>query len=213
MKKIKLISVGGCGVEIVNSIVEKIEKDVTTINISPNYSDHCFSKSDIKFTIGDEITSGLGCGGNIEQGEKIATENLLKIDMLLKDTEFLFLVAGLGGGTGTGITPLIANRAKRKNIFSIGIVTFPAYFEGEKRKNIAKEGIKQLKDNLDVLVIIKEDNLKKYKSMVKFFEYIDGLAGKIIVDMIKLLKKYGKIDKQNSLRISKKYNIEILFFT
>ena len=158
MVDFKIIALGGAGVSIVNNYIENYE-DINTIVISPNIDDINFSNCSTKMLIGDNITNGLGCSANPEIGKKAVLISKNKIEKVVKNTETVILVAGLGGGTGTGEITEIAKITKELKIKTIAIVTFPFLFEGKKRINVAKNCIEELQNN-----VVKNEELLQQKS-------------------------------------------------
>ncbi len=162
--KIKVIGVGGGGnnavIRIINDKVQNIETYLVNTEMS------ILKRYNIKnvLQIGKETTKGLGAGSDEEIGEKSAIESREDIIKMLQNTDMLFLTAGMGGGTGTGAIPIIAEIAKEMNILTVGIVTKPFTFEGKKRMIRANMGIEKLKSKVDALIVILNDNLFKVVS-------------------------------------------------
>ena len=163
MEKLKIIALGGAGVKIVNNYIENY-KNINTVVISPNINDINFYKCTTKILVGDNITNGLGCSANPEIGKKAVLISKNKIEKVVKNTETVILVAGLGGGTGTGEITEIAKITKELKIKTIAIVTFPFLFEGKKRINVAKNCIEELQNNVEELIVVKNEELLQQKS-------------------------------------------------
>ncbi|MBS9776173.1 MAG: cell division protein FtsZ [Fusobacterium sp.] len=157
--KIKVIGVGGGGGNAINDMVYSGVKGVEFIAANTDRQDLEKSLADIKLQIGEKLTRGLGAGADPYVGKEAAEEDKEKIEELLKGTDMLFITAGMGGGTGTGAAPVIAGIAKALGVLTVAVVTKPFSFEGKKRKNNADEGIKNLKENVDSLVVIPNDKL------------------------------------------------------
>uniref|UniRef100_A0A6P4BHZ1 cell division protein FtsZ homolog 2-2, chloroplastic n=1 Tax=Ziziphus jujuba TaxID=326968 RepID=A0A6P4BHZ1_ZIZJJ len=159
--KIKVIGVGGGGSNAVNRMIESsmkgvefwiVNTDVQAMRMSPVFHEH-------RLQIGQELTRGLGAGGNPEIGMNAAKESKESIEEALYGSDMVFVTAGMGGGTGTGGAPVIAGVAKSMGILTVGIVTTPFSFEGRKRAVQAQEGIAALRDNVDTLIVIPNDKL------------------------------------------------------
>ena len=157
--KIKVIGVGGAGNNAVNTMVDHNMEKVEFISINTDNQALHNSKAQTKLRIGEKITKGLGAGANPEIGEKAAEENREEIAALLKDTDMVFVTAGMGGGTGTGAAPIVAKIAKDMGILTVAVVTKPFAFEGMKRSNAAKKGVDSLKEFVDALIVIPNDKL------------------------------------------------------
>ncbi len=158
---IKVIGVGGGGGNAVNRMVDSGVASVEFISI--NTDDHVLqmSKANQKIHIGEKLTHGKGAGSQPAIGEKAATENEDEIAAVLKDTDMVFITAGMGGGTGTGAAPIVARIAKNMGILTVAIVTKPFAFEGKHRMQQAEAGIEELRKNVDSLVIVPNERLKK----------------------------------------------------
>ncbi|XP_039016072.1 cell division protein FtsZ homolog 2-1, chloroplastic-like isoform X3 [Hibiscus syriacus] len=159
--KIKVIGVGGGGSNAVNRMIESAMKgvefwivntDVQALKMSPVFPEH-------RLQIGQELTRGLGAGGNPEIGMNAAKESKESVEHALYGTDMVFVTAGMGGGTGTGGAPVIAGVAKSMGILTVGIVTTPFSFEGRRRAVQAQEGIAALRENVDTLIVIPNDKL------------------------------------------------------
>ncbi|HEY8361505.1 MAG TPA: cell division protein FtsZ [Tissierellaceae bacterium] len=157
--KIKVLGVGGGGNNAVNRMVECGVRGVDFIALNTDKQALNSSKADIKLQIGEKLTRGLGAGANPEIGAKAAEENRNEIAEVLKGADMVFITAGMGGGTGTGAAPIVAEIAKELGILTVGVVTKPFSFEGPRRAKHAEQGIEQLKTKVDTLVIIPNDRL------------------------------------------------------
>ncbi|HPP88261.1 MAG TPA: cell division protein FtsZ [bacterium] len=159
--KIKVLGVGGGGGNAVYRMMMKQMKGAEFFVINTDLQVLKLMSSDklYKIQIGSKITKGLGAGANPEKGRKAALEDKDKIVEILQNTDMVFVTAGMGGGTGTGAAPVIAAIAKDMGILTIGVVTKPFSFEGSHRMRQAEEGIKELKNNVDSLIVISNQNL------------------------------------------------------
>ncbi|MCM8771709.1 MAG: cell division protein FtsZ [Candidatus Omnitrophica bacterium] len=175
---IKVVGVGNCGGKIVSRIYEQKINGVQFIAVSTNARALENTKADIKILIGEKTIQGIGTGGDPEKGRIAANEDKEKISEVLKNTKILFLIAGLGKGTGTGGAPVIAKIAKDLGALTISLVTTPFELEGEKSLNLAKEGLNNLLKNVDTLIHI---------SNQKLFEIVD--------ENIPAIEAFSKIDE------------------
>ena len=157
---IKVVGVGGGGGNAVNRMIESGMAGVEFISINNDAQALRNSKATEKIVIGDKLTKGRGAGGNPERGQKAAEESRDEIAAAIKGCQMIFIAAGMGGGTGTGAAPVVAQVAKEQNILTVGIVTKPFEFEGKKRMEQAEKGIAMLKDNVDALVVIQNERLR-----------------------------------------------------
>ena len=158
---IKVIGVGGGGNNAVNRMIEEQMKGVEFIAVNTDKQALRKSQSERVIAIGEKTTRGLGAGANPDVGAKAAEESKDEILDAIKGADMVFVTTGMGGGTGTGATPVIARLAKDMGILTIGVVTKPFAFEGRKRMDIAEDGIKKLSDNVDSLIIIPNERLKQ----------------------------------------------------
>lgn len=157
---IKVIGVGGGGGNAVNRMIEAELQGVDFISVNTDAQALKNSKATQKVVIGDKLTKGRGAGGSPEKGQRAAEESREDIAALIKGSQMVFIAAGMGGGTGTGAAPVVAQVAKEQNILTVGIVTKPFSFEGRKRMEQAEMGIAALRDNVDALVVIPNERLK-----------------------------------------------------
>jgi cell division protein FtsZ len=157
---IKVIGVGGGGTNAVNRMIECGLQGIEFIAVNTDLQDlgeKC--KAPIKLQIGRKLTGGRGAGGNPEKGEKAANEDYENIREYVKGTDMIFVTAGMGGGTGTGAAPVIAKAAKEEGALTVGVVTKPFGFEGSFKMNLAEEGIKKLRETVDTLITIPNQQL------------------------------------------------------
>ena len=150
---IKVIGIGDAGNHIVNRMIEEKVKNVTFVQINTDVQILKVSKTKNVIQIGRETTQGLGTGTDVARGERAAVENKDDIKQALQGSDMVFLTAGMGGGTGTGAIPVVAQTAKELGILTIGIVTKPFSFEGKKRQLRAEQGIEELRRIVDALII------------------------------------------------------------
>jgi cell division protein FtsZ len=156
---IKVVGIGGGGVNAVNRMIEVGLKGVEFIAINTDAQALLMSDADVKLDIGRELTRGLGAGANPEVGGKAADDHAEEIEEVLKGADMVFVTAGEGGGTGTGGAPVVARIARSIGALTIGVVTRPFSFEGRRRANQAEEGISGLRDEVDTLIVIPNDRL------------------------------------------------------
>jgi len=177
--QIKVIGVGGGGNNAVNRMIEASLKGVQFVAINTDKQALFNSKAEFKIQIGEKLTRGLGAGANPEVGEKAAEESRDDIYQALQGSDMVFITAGMGGGTGTGAAPIVADVAKEMGILTVGVVTKPFTFEGRRRMLHADHGINALKDKVDTLVTIPNDRLlqviEKRTSIVDAFKIADDI--------------------------------------
>jgi len=187
---IKIIGVGGAGGNAIGTMIHYNLSGLEFAVANTNISDLKKSKAKVKLQLGRELTKGLGAGANPEVGRKAAEESREDIKNLLKDTDLLFLAAGMGGGTGTGATPIIASLAREMGILTIGIVSRPFKSEGRKRIVNAENGITKLRENVDTLIVIPNEKLNEIfpdMTVIDAFQKADNVlfeAAKAISDII-----------------------------
>ena len=157
--KILVVGVGGAGNNAVNRMVDQSIEGVELIGINTDQQALNLCKAETRVQIGEKLTKGLGAGAKPEIGEAAVQENREQITELVKEADMVFVTCGMGGGTGTGAAPIVAEIAKEQGILTVGIVTKPFSFEGKVRMNNAFSGIDRLKDNVDTLIIIPNDKL------------------------------------------------------
>ncbi len=157
---IKVVGVGGGGGNAVNRMVDAGIRNVEFVAINTDKAALYNSKASTKIQIGDKTTAGKGAGANPEMGRAAAEESKDEIAAAIRDADMIFLTAGMGGGTGTGAAPVVAQIAKELGILTVGIVTKPFAFEGKSRMTKAEEGIARLSEQVDSLVIIPNERLK-----------------------------------------------------
>ncbi len=156
---IKVVGIGGGGVNAVNRMIEVGLKGVEFIAVNTDAQALLMSDADVKLDIGRELTRGLGAGANPEVGRKAAEDHREEIEEVLKGADMVFVTAGEGGGTGTGGAPVVASIARKLGALTIGVVTRPFTFEGRRRAGQAEEGITSLRNECDTLIVIPNDRL------------------------------------------------------
>lgn len=156
---IKVVGVGGGGVNAVNRMIEEGLKGVEFVAVNTDSQALMFTDADVKLDIGREATRGLGAGANPEVGRTSAEDHKQEIEETLKGSDMVFVTAGEGGGTGTGAAPVVAGIAKKMDALTIGVVTRPFAFEGKRRTRQALEGIEQLRQVCDTVIVIPNDRL------------------------------------------------------
>ncbi|MFE3653249.1 MULTISPECIES: cell division protein FtsZ [unclassified Streptomyces] len=156
---IKVVGIGGGGVNAINRMIEVGLKGVEFIAINTDAQALLMSDADVKLDVGREMTRGLGAGANPDVGRKAAEDHREEIEEVLKGADMVFVTAGEGGGTGTGGAPVVANIARSLGALTIGVVTRPFTFEGRRRANQAEDGIASLREEVDTLIVIPNDRL------------------------------------------------------
>lgn len=156
---IKVVGVGGGGSNAVNRMIDAGIKNVQFIVANTDLQALGGSKAPVKIGIGSKLTGGLGAGGKPEVGEKAAQEDIDAISNAIKGADMVFITAGMGGGTGTGAAPIIAQAAKEQGILTVGVVTKPFHFEGRVKMRLAEDGIAKLHEQVDTLIVIPNQNL------------------------------------------------------
>ena len=159
LTNIKVIGVGGGGCNAINRMVRERVREIEFIAVNADTQALNLCKAPIKLQIGERITHGLGCGGDHNLGKRATEESREEIAQHIEGADMVFLACGMGGGTGTGGIPIIAEVAKYAGALTIGIVTRPFRFEGIHRRAVAEEGIRKLVDKVDTLIIIPNDHL------------------------------------------------------
>ena len=177
--QIKVVGVGGGGGNAVNRMVSEGLGGVEFITVNTDNQALMLSKSKIRVRIGDKLTRGLGAGGNPEIGRKAAEESADELYEVLRGADMVFIASGMGGGTGTGASPIVAQIAKELGSLTIGVVTRPFTFEGAKRHQSAEAGIEALKSQVDTLIVIPNDRLlqiaDKRSSLQQAFSLADDV--------------------------------------
>ena len=196
--RIKVIGVGGGGCNAVNRMIDEGLHGVEFIAVNTDAQALMDSKAQTRVRIGDKATRGLGAGGDPELGQKAAEESREELRQVIKGSDMVFVTAGLGGGTGTGGAPIVAEVAKEEGALTIGVVTRPFTFEGIKRAQSAEEGISKLRDSADTLIAIPNDRLlqivDKRASLQDAFKIADDVLRQGIQGISELITKPGLIN-------------------
>ena len=195
---IKVIGVGGGGNNVVNRMVRSGAQGVDFIAVNTDKQALNASSANYKLQIGEKLTGGKGAGSNPEIGRKAAEESRNQISKALEETDMVFVTAGMGGGTGTGAAPVVAEIARELGVLTVGVVTKPFGFEGRRRAQQAEAGIEELKDKVDSLVIIPNERLK-YASDQKItfanaFEIADDVLRQAVQSISDLIRDTGFIN-------------------
>jgi len=195
---IKVIGIGGAGNNAINRMVEAGLKGVEFIAVNTDAQALYLSKADKKIQIGEKLTKGLGAGANPEIGRKAAEESKDVVEEALKGADMIFITAGMGGGTGTGAAPIIAEVSKNLGILTVGVVTKPFSFEGKKRMANAEMGITDIKSNVDTLITIPNDRLltiaEKKTSIIEAFKLADDVLRQGVQGISDLIAVPGLIN-------------------
>ncbi len=196
--RIKVIGVGGGGSNAVNRMMEQGIQGVEFIAVNTDAQALMLSKAPTRVRLGEKLTRGLGAGGNPEIGRKAAEESADELYNVLKGADMVFVTAGMGGGTGTGAAPIVAQIAKESGALTIGVVTRPFTFEGMKRAQSAEQGIAKLKEHADTLIVIPNDRLlqlsDKRVSLQDAFRLADEVLHQGIQGISELITTPGLIN-------------------
>ena len=195
---IKVIGVGGAGNNALNRMVDSGIKNVEFIAVNTDRQALLLSKAATKIQIGEKITRGLGAGANPDIGAQAAEESKAEIAEVLRGADMVFVTAGMGGGTGTGAAPIVAQTAKDMGILTIGVVTKPFTFEGKKRQSQAERGVESLKGKVDTLVVIPNDKLlqiiDRKTSIVEAFKMADDVLRQGVQGISDLISVPGLVN-------------------
>ncbi|WP_335870529.1 cell division protein FtsZ [Bacillus sp. 2205SS5-2] len=195
---IKVIGVGGGGNNAVNRMIEHGVQGVEFIAVNTDAQALNLSKAEIKMQIGSKLTRGLGAGANPEVGKKAAEESKEQIEEALEGADMVFVTAGMGGGTGTGAAPVIAQIARDLGALTVGVVTRPFTFEGRKRATQAAGGISSMKESVDTLIVIPNDRLleivDKSTPMLEAFREADNVLRQGVQGISDLIAVPGLIN-------------------
>ena len=195
---IKVVGVGGAGNNVVNRMVKAGTTGVEFIAVNTDKQALSISNADRKIQIGEKITKGQGAGSDPDIGRRAAEESRNVISEALEDTDMVFITAGMGGGTGTGAAPTVADIAKDAGILTVGVVTKPFKFEGKRRMDQAMTGINELLGKVDSLLIIPNDRLKyatdQKVTLANAFEIADDVLHQAVTSISDLIKNTGFIN-------------------
>ena len=196
--KIKVIGVGGGGNNTVNRMIKAGITGIDFIAVNTDQQALRRSAAPTKLIIGEKLTKGRGAGANPEVGRKAAEESLDEITKIIEDADMVFVTTGMGGGTGTGASPVVAKAAKSRGILTVGVVTKPFAFEGEKRMAQAEAGIKELSEYVDALLVIPNERLKMVSetriTLMNAFEIADSVLTRGVQSISDLINKEGELN-------------------
>ena len=195
---LKVVGVGGAGNNVVNRMVKSGTQGVEFIAINTDKQALSVSNADQKIQIGEKMTHGQGAGSDPEIGKRSAEESRNDIAKALENADMVFITAGMGGGTGTGAAPIVAELAREAGILTVGVVTKPFKFEGKRRMDQANTGIKDLLEKVDSLLIIPNDRLKfatdQKITLANAFEIADDVLHQAVTSISDLIKNTGFIN-------------------
>ena len=196
--RIKVIGVGGGGNNVVNRMVRSGTRGVDFVAVNTDKQALNVSSATYKIQIGEKLTHGQGAGSDPEVGRKSAEESRAQISKALEDTDMVFITAGMGGGTGTGGAPIVAEIAREQRILTVGVVTKPFGFEGRRRMQQAEKGIEELQGKVDSLVIIPNERLKHATdqkiTFANAFEIADDVLRQAVQSISDLIRDTGFIN-------------------
>ncbi|MFA7244381.1 MAG: cell division protein FtsZ [Patescibacteria group bacterium] len=195
---IKVIGVGGSGGSVLTRMINSKLRGVEFIAINTDAQALAFNESPVKIQIGKDTTRGLGAGADPEVGRKAIEENKEEVYEALKGADMVFVTCGMGGGTGTGAAPFVADIAKELGALTVGVVTKPFSFEGQRRKKIAETGISEMKDKVDTIITIPNDRLlqviDKKTSLFDAFGVVDDVLRQGVQGIADLITLHGIIN-------------------
>jgi cell division protein FtsZ len=195
--KIKIIGVGGCGGNAIDTMTSTGIEGVEFIAVNTDKQDLANSLAIFKLQIGSKLTKGLGSGGNPEIGRSAAIEDQESLREIINGSDLLFITAGMGGGTGTGAAPYIAKLAKEKNILTIGVATLPFIYEGKIRRQQAEKGIEEFKKYVDTLIIIPNErvlDIIQDEDCCEGFKKVDQIIVEAVRGVSDLINKPGHMN-------------------
>ena len=198
LAKIKVIGIGGGGNNAVNRMIESGVQAVDFIVANTDSQVLNNSLAETKIQMGEQLTNGLGAGANPQIGKEAALESKDEIEAAIKDADMVFITCGMGGGTGTGAAPVVADIAQSAGALTVGIVTKPFSFEGKKRMQQALEGIKELKKHVDTLIVVPNDRLReiidKSTPLLDSFKEVDNVLRRGVQSISDLIAVAGLIN-------------------
>jgi cell division protein FtsZ len=196
--RIKVMGIGGSGTTAVSRMSELGIRGVEFISVNTDAQALHNNQADKKVHIGKTITKGLGSGMNPELGRQAAEESREEIEEVISNADMIFITCGLGGGTGTGAAPIVAELAKSRDILTIAVVTKPFTFEGSRRKEIAESGYENLKDKVDAIISIQNDRIlqiiDKKTSLIDAFKTVDEVLRQGIAGISDLITTHGVVN-------------------
>lgn len=196
--KIKIIGCGGGGGNTINHMIKEglSELDLIVTNTDAKALNNSLAKT--KIQLGEKTTRGLGAGGNPQMGAESAKENYEELKAALEQSDIVFIASGLGGGTGTGATPVVAQAAKEVGALTVSVVTMPFNFEGKTRKKIAEAGLSELKKESDSILVIQNEKLislmDKSASATDAYKLVDDILGRAVKGMVSILLENSQIN-------------------
>ena len=197
ISRIKVFGVGGGGGNTITRMREVGIKGCEMIAVNTDAQDLLYTNADYKILIGKELTRGLGAGSNPKVGEEAARESEHEIKKKISNTDMIFITCGLGGGTGTGAAPIIAEIAKKSGALVIGVVTFPFSIEGRKRIENANYGLERMEENVDTLIVIPNDKLLELAPELPLqtaFKVADEILTNAVKGITELVTKAGLVN-------------------
>jgi cell division protein FtsZ len=197
ISRIKVFGVGGGGGNTITRMREVGIKGCEMIAVNTDAQDLLYSNADHKILIGKELTRGLGAGSNPKVGEEAAKESEHEIKKLVQNTDMVFVTCGLGGGTGTGAAPVIADMAKKQGALIIGVVTFPFSIEGRKRIENANYGLERIEESVDTLIVIPNDRLLELAPELPLqtaFKVADEILTNAVKGITELVTRAGLVN-------------------
>lgn len=196
--RIKVLGIGGSGTNAVNRMSELGIKGVEFIAINTDAQALHNNQADVKVHIGKNITKGLGSGMNPDLGRQAAEESIEELEEVVDNADMIFITCGLGGGTGTGASPIVAELAKNKGVLTVAVVTRPFSFEGSKRKEVSEAGYDNLKDKVDAIIAIHNDRIlqiiDKKTSLIDAFKTVDEVLRQGISGISDLITTHGIVN-------------------
>ncbi len=196
--RIKVVGVGGSGNNAISRMIDSKIKGVEFVAINTDAQALHHSKASEKVHIGKNLTKGLGAGMNPEIGRQAAEENRDEIQDVLKGADMVFVCAGMGGGTGTGAAPVVAETAKELGALTVAVVTKPFSFEGAQRRNLGEEGLQNLRDRVDTLITIPNDKLlsiiDRKTTLINAFRIVDDVLRQGVQGISDLITKPGIVN-------------------
>jgi len=194
---IKVIGIGGGGCNAVKAMSEADFSGAAFIMANTDFGTTQLDRTPMRIQLGEKATKGLGAGADPETGRKAAEESLATVVDRIKDSDMLFITAGMGGGTGTGAAPVIARAAKELGILTVGVVTMPFVFEGKRRSKQADQGLAALQETVDSYIVISNDRLATLTrdlSITQAFEPANRILGNAVQSIVELIQTSGQIN-------------------
>ncbi len=199
--KIKVIGVGGAGNNVINRMIEAGVDGVDFVAVNTDKQDLNKSICKNKIQIGEKLTGGMGAGSKPEIGKKSAEESRAAIAKALEGTDMVFITAGMGGGTGTGAAPIVADLAHEAGILTVGVVTKPFKFEGANRMRQADQGISELSEKVDSLILIPNDRLKYVTDQKITFSNAFGIADDVLKQAVTSISELVGFSKNSMINL------------